>query len=253
MAEALRPDLRLLSFPTLDSTNEEARRRAQAGAPEGTAIVAETQTAGRGRMGRTWDSPPGNLHCSLLLRPGCWPEAAANLSFAAALAVRDAVAGMLSPANELRFKWPNDVLLDGRKLAGILLESEISGGALQWLVVGVGVNVARHPAEAMYPATSLAAAGCAASLEAVRDAYFDCFRLWYGRWRAEGFAPLRAAWLAGAAALGREIEVRAGAETLRGVFSDLDSEGALMLETPAGRRKVTAGDVFLAASGRAGA
>lgn len=249
MAEPLRPDLRLLSFRTIDSTNEELRRRALAGAPEGTAVAADTQTAGRGRQGRTWESPPGNLYCSLLLRPSCPAAKAASLSFAAALAIADAVAPLLSADGDLRFKWPNDVLLGGRKLAGILLESQIAGDALEWVVVGAGVNVASHPEKAMYPATSLAANGCETNVDSLRDAYLDRLRSWYARWREEGFAPLRTAWLARAEGLGREIEVRTGADHVRGAFTDLDSEGALVLETRSGTRKVTAGDVFFASRG----
>ena len=106
----LQPPLRLLSFASTDSTNEELRRRAKSGAPEGTAVVAETQTAGRGRRGRTWISPPGNLYCSLLLRPQCAPKDAANLSFAAALAVAESLLPVLPEGIDLRFKWPSGEL-----------------------------------------------------------------------------------------------------------------------------------------------
>lgn len=247
--EALLPPLRLLAFESIDSTNEELRRRAAAGAREGTAVVAETQTAGRGRQGRRWDSPPGNLHCSLLLRPGCAPLKAANLSFAAALAVADVIEPLLPSAALLRFKWPNDVLLAGKKVAGVLLESEIRGDALEWIVVGVGVNVTSFPEEAMYPATSLAAAGCRGiGARDVMDSYFDHIRIWYARWRDDGFAPLRAAWLARASGQGETIEVRMGNEKVTGRFADLDADGALILETNGERRRITAGDVFLPAA-----
>jgi BirA family biotin operon repressor/biotin-[acetyl-CoA-carboxylase] ligase len=248
MGEALSPPLRLLSFTTIDSTNEEARRRALAGAPEGTAVVAETQSAGRGRQGRRWESPPGNLYCSLLLRPGCAPRQGASLSFAAALAVAGAIGPLLPPRVDLRFKWPNDVLLDGRKAACILLESQVSADALEWIVIGVGVNIASFPSHAMFPATSLAAAGCGdVQVREVMEAYFDHLRLWYRRWREEGFGVLRAAWLARAAGLGRTVEAALGQERVRGTFVDLDSEGALVLDTGSGVRKITAGDVFFAA------
>jgi len=248
MGEVLLPPLRLLALDAVDSTNEEARRRARAGAAEGTAVVATSQTAGRGRLGRRWESPPGNLYCSLLLRPECPPDRAANLSFAAALALADALTPLLPDGVDLRFKWPNDVLLDERKVAGILLESGITDGRLDWVVVGAGVNVASFPREAMYPATSLAAMGCrGVTPREVMEAYFDHIRRWYGRWREQGFEPLRGAWLARAAGLGRPLDVRVGDERIRGRFADLDAEGALVLEMDAGIRKVTAGDVFLAA------
>jgi len=242
----LRPPLRVLSFASIDSTNEEIRRRAKAGASEGTAVVAETQTAGRGRRGRTWISRPGNLYCSLLLRPQCSPFDAANLSFAAALAIAEALLPLLPEGIDLRFKWPNDVLLAGKKVAGILIESEIEGGALAFAVVGAGINVAHFPTDTEFPATSLAAAGCRTSAHDVMDSYFDHLRLWYGRWRSEGFAPLRDAWLARAAGIGQTIDVRLANERLRGKFSALDGSGALILETDAGPRAITAGDVFFA-------
>lgn len=242
----LRPPLRVLSFASIDSTNEEMRRRAKAGAPEGTAVVAETQTAGRGRRGRTWISPPGNLYCSLLLRPNCAAADAANLSFAAALAVAEAILPLLPEGIDLRFKWPNDVLLDGKKVAGILIESEIEGGSLSFAIVGAGINVAHFPPDTEFPATSLAAAGCRTSVQDVMDSYLDHLRFWYGRWRREGFAPLRDAWLDRAAGIGQTIDVRLAHERLRGKFSDLDESGALILETDAGRRAITAGDVFFA-------
>lgn len=242
----LQPPLRLLSFASIDSTNEEIRRRAKSGAPEGTAVVAETQTAGRGRRGRTWISPPGNLYCSLLLRPQCAPMDAANLSFAAALAVAEALLPLLPEGIDLRFKWPNDVLLTGKKVAGILIESEIEGGALAFAVVGAGINVANFPPDTEFPATSLAAVGCRTTVREVMETYFDHLRFWYGRWRSEGFAPLRDAWLARAAGIGQVIDVRMANERLRGKFSELDDSGALILETDAGVRAITAGDVFFA-------
>jgi BirA family biotin operon repressor/biotin-[acetyl-CoA-carboxylase] ligase len=243
----LRPPLRLLAFDSIDSTNEEAGRRAAQGAPEGLGVVAETQLAGRGRRGRTWESPRGNFYGSLLLRPACAPSKAANLGFAAALAIADALDPLLPEAVALRFKWPNDVLLDGKKAAGILLESRLTGDALEWVVIGTGVNVASFPKRSEFPATSLLAAGCGkVPVRAVMERYFDAIRVWYGVWRDDGFAPIRAAWLARAAGLNAALEVRLAKERIRGRFLELDSEGALILETGAGRRTITAGDVFFA-------
>lgn len=236
--------LRVLEFDSLDSTNEEVRRRARDGAPEGLAVVAGTQTEGRGRRGRAWDSAPGNLYCSLLLRPRCSARAAANLSFAAALAVAGSVVPLLPESCEIRFKWPNDVLLDGKKLAGVLLESEIGDETVEWLVIGAGVNIEYHPDNVDFPATSLAAAGVTASVRGVRDAYLDHLRFWYARWRRDGFAPVRAEWLARAKGVGETAEVRLGEERLTGRFVDIDNDGALLLETGQGLRAVTAGDVF---------
>ncbi|HEY3912645.1 MAG TPA: biotin--[acetyl-CoA-carboxylase] ligase [Stellaceae bacterium] len=248
----LPPSYHLVCCDAIGSTNDEAKRLARAGAPERTVVWALEQTAGRGRRGRRWASPRGNLYASLVLRPDCSPESAARLGFAAALAIGDALASLVPGLAGLACKWPNDVLLGGRKIAGILLESEIgpastvgNGETVAFVVVGIGINLAAAPADAEFPATSLAAEGYpppepAAALEPL----LRCFDVWERRWREEGFASVRAAWLARAAARGQPIEVRLENRTLRGRFADLDHRGALVLETPDGPRLIAAGDVF---------
>jgi BirA family biotin operon repressor/biotin-[acetyl-CoA-carboxylase] ligase len=245
---------RLLAFEHIDSTNEEARRLAVKGAAHGTVVQAATQTEGRGRRGRRWDSPPGNLYCSLVLRPDCALGEAANVSFVAAVAVGEAIDPWLCEGVELGFKWPNDVLLSGRKAAGFLLESSAAGGRCEWLVLGLGVNLERFPEGTAFPATSLRAERCRpVTVGELLEGVCRRFGEWYGRWRADGFGPVRAAWLGRAVRLGRTIEVRTDSERLTGRFADLDSRGALILEVPGGtRREVTAGDVFFPAA-RAGA
>ena len=231
---------RLAAFATIDSTNSEALRLAAAGAPSGTLVWSRTQTSGRGRRGRPWSSPPGNLHCSVLLKDA-GVGAVAQLSFVAALALRDGIAAV-APAAPVRFKWPNDLLVRGRKVAGILLEVAPGGG----VVIGTGVNVATHPEGA----TSLVAeAAGAVTVEALLAAFATALRRWLDRLADEGFGAVRAAWLAGTDGLGAPVEVHLAAATLRGTFAALDAEGALLLETPSGRHKITAGDVFLAAPG----
>jgi BirA family biotin operon repressor/biotin-[acetyl-CoA-carboxylase] ligase len=248
-APALPAFLRLQGFAELDSTNEEAKRQAAAGAPAGTLIWALKQQAGRGRRGRAWVSAPGNLYLSLLLRPDRPAAAAAQLGFAAALAVGEALAPLLPAVAELAYKWPNDVLVAGRKISGILLESQAAeAGRVDWLVIGIGVNIASFPEESEYPATSLAAAGAApVALEAVLEAVARGCHFWYERWLAEGFAPLRAAWLARARGLGEPIRVRLPQGESHGRFAGLDQEGALLLDTGTGFSRVTAGEVFPAA------
>ncbi len=245
MTEALPPFFRLAAFETLVSTNDEARRLARAGSSEGTLVTARTQTAGRGRQGRRWASAAGNLHLSLVLRPQVAAAAAAQLGFAAALAIADAVAGF-APQARIALKWPNDVLLDGRKLAGVLLESEGgTSGRVGFVIVGIGVNLAAHPADAEFPATSLAAAtGKAPKPADFLAALAPALLLWYERWRGGGFAPLRQAWLARAAGLGQALRARLPGETVEGRFAGLDADGALLLDAPSGRRRIAAGDVF---------
>jgi BirA family biotin operon repressor/biotin-[acetyl-CoA-carboxylase] ligase len=240
---------RLERFEEIDSTNEELKRRAARGAGEGALIWAGAQTGGRGRRGRSFVSPPGNLYMSTLLRPDRAPARAAQLGFAAALAVGEAALPLLPPAAALAYKWPNDVLIDGRKTSGILLESQATtSGTLDWLIVGIGVNLVSFPEGLETPATSLRAAGAApVAPDAMLVRVAGRFLFWYERWLGEGFAPLREAWLARAQGLGQRVRVRLGEGDSEGRFAGLDEEGALLLESGPVRRRITAGDVFPAA------
>lgn len=247
---SLPPAYRLVALERVESTNDEARRLAEAGAEDGTLVWAREQTKGRGRQGREWSSPPGNLFMTLVLRPDGPPARAAQLSFLAALAVGDAVGSVAPPMIEVRYKWPNDVLFNERKGAGILLESRTAGqDHLDWLLLGIGVNVASHPEQARLPATSLRFEGMPSSVTAIDllEAFSRHFMRWVDQWLAEGFEPIRQGWLRHAKGLGEIIEVRLPRDTLSGRFLDLDGSGALLLELPDGtRRKVTAGDVYFA-------
>ncbi len=237
---------RLISCGTVGSTNDEARRLARAGAEEGTLVWAREQTAGRGRRGRAWVSPPGNLYLSLVLRPICPADRAAQLGFVAALAVGGALGELVPALHPLAYKWPNDVLTGGRKIAGILLESETgAGSALAFVVVGVGVNLAASPPDTEFPATSAAAEG-ATGIEpaAMLEAFAHHFRSWTQHWRKEGFAPIRTAWRARAVSLGEPILVRLDTATLHGRFLDIDQQGALLLDTSGGHRRISAGEIF---------
>lgn len=240
----------LVTLDEIDSTNEEARRRAQAGADDGLLIWARSQNLGRGRRGRRWVSPPGNLYSSLLLRPDCSAGEAATLSYVAALAVADTAAMLLPSGADIRCKWPNDVLVAGQKVAGILLESHGGGdGGLDWLIIGVGINVAHYPDVARLSATSLADKGATATVDQVLQVYAAAIARWLAVWRAERFAPVRAAWLERAHGLGEAIRVRLAERTFDGIFEGLDDDGALILAQPTGaRRRVTAGEVFDPAS-----
>ena len=235
----------LEEFDSIGSTNEEALARGRAGATEGTIVWARQQSGGRGRRGRSWSSPPGNLYCSLLLRPSVTPAAAAQLGFLASVALAEAIQPLLPAARRLSCKWPNDLLIDGAKTVGILLEAEGEGRDIRALVLGMGVNVESHPADTPYRATSLRAAGAAVTVEALLEKLAERLLAWYRRWQGEGFAPVRARWLDFAEGLGAPIEVRLENATLQGRFAALDATGALDLELADGRhRLVTAGDVF---------
>jgi BirA family transcriptional regulator, biotin operon repressor / biotin---[acetyl-CoA-carboxylase] ligase len=239
---------RLVSRESVGSTNDEARRLARQGAVAGTVVWALEQTAGRGRRGRYWSSPRGNLFVSLILRPACSAEQAAQLGFVAALGVGDALAQLAPGLDAPLYKWPNDVLIRGRKIAGILLESEMGpreNPAL--LIVGIGVNLASAPSDADFPATSIADEGWAApEPEMALEAVLGHFEIWTRRWQQQGFDPVREAWRARAFALGEQIRARLQTAVLFGRFVDIDHQGALLLETAGKLRRIPAGDVYLA-------
>ena len=236
----------LLELDEIDSTNQEAKRRAAAGVTSPLWIVAARQSEGRGRRGNAWQSLLGNLAATLLIRPERRAAECAQLSFAAALAVSDMLAGF-APHAHLGLKWPNDVLADGRKIAGILLESESKAdGTAAWLAVGIGVNLAAYPDDVELPATSLAVQGILPPTP--RDAMLDlaaAFAKWYEVWRTQGFAPVREAWLARASGLGSRVRARLAKEEIVGVFQGIDESGALLLGLAGGvTRAIAAGEVF---------
>ena len=240
---------RLVEHASVGSTNDLARELAEGGEPEGLFVRADRQTSGRGRLGRSWESPPGNLHASLILRPARPPGEVATLSLVIALALAQAVEALSDGRVRPRLKWPNDVQVAGAKLAGILLEMGADGrGGCAWLVAGIGVNVAWAPGDAVpYPTTSLAAQGLQATSRQVLEALAASLRPQLERWRAGGFAAARADWLASAAGLGRPVELRQGDCPVAGILRDVDGGGALCLELASGElARFSAGEVVLA-------
>ncbi|HEV8392014.1 MAG TPA: biotin--[acetyl-CoA-carboxylase] ligase [Dongiaceae bacterium] len=236
---------RIEQVAEIDSTNEACRLRALGGEAAGLVIRADRQTAGRGRRGRAWSSPTGNLYASLLLRPDRPVSEAAALGFAAVTAMGDVAEALLPGDAQVRHKWPNDLLINGRKASGFLLEAQAG-----FLVLGIGVNVASHPEDTPYPATDLVAEGAAPiSPQALLERVLAAVAPLYARWEAEGFAALLPAWRRRAAGLGAAIEVRLERETLSGIFKDLEPDGALRLSLPDGtERRIAAGDVYFPAT-----
>jgi BirA family biotin operon repressor/biotin-[acetyl-CoA-carboxylase] ligase len=229
----------LIRHAELDSTSSEARRLAEAGEQRPVWIIAEHQTAGRGRRGRAWETATGNLAATLLLRPDAPPAIIGQLSFAAALAVAD-TATHFAPGAAITVKWPNDVLAQGRKLAGILLEAGDG-----WLAIGIGINLARFPEGTEFPATSLAQLGIAPpSSDAALTVLAARLAHWYDVWMQDGFEPLRAAWLTRAQGLGGAIRARLPHETRTGVFEGIDAAGALLLNDQGQVRVIAAAEVF---------
>jgi BirA family biotin operon repressor/biotin-[acetyl-CoA-carboxylase] ligase len=229
------------------STNDDVAALARTGSPEGLWLRSDVQTGGRGRLGRAWISPPGNLYASTLVRIGPSDPPAPTLALVAAVALDELVSALASP-ERAQLKWPNDLLLDAgdgtwAKLSGILLER-----AGEAVVIGFGVNLAHHPADLGRPVTSLAAAG----IEPPAPDIFlvdlaSAFERWLARWRSEGLAPARRQWLARAHPIGTALSVRQpDGATTDGLFDGLDESGALRLRLADGNVHVMhAGDVFL--------
>jgi BirA family biotin operon repressor/biotin-[acetyl-CoA-carboxylase] ligase len=236
--------VRHIAYETLGSTNAEALARARAGERGPLWISATTQSAGRGRRGSIWVSPAGNLHATLLLTGPSPQDVAAQLSFVAALALHDAIAGCAPQAGPLlKLKWPNDVLLGGAKIAGILIEAE--NEPVFAVAIGLGVNCTAHPTNAAYPATDLAAAGALLAPDGLLAALASAMTYRLSQWqRGEGFAGIRADWLKRAGGLGEDIHVRLPEREFSGRFQGLDDAGRLLVDGAGGVTAVTAGEVF---------
>ena len=222
----------------IGSTNDEARRLAVEGAPHGTVVHADEQTAGRGRLSHRWFSPPGNLYVSILLRTGQSAARSVELSFLAALAVADTVEMLLPRQIRAMLKWPNDVIVNGAKIAGILLE-QIDGAT----IMGIGLNVLQAPSNAAYKTTTIVANGGIASVDGARDILLDRLGQHLSTWQDHGFAPIRAQWLKRSFPLGAAIRASSAGEPVAGQFAGLDLDGALLLDTPRGRQRILAGEV----------
>lgn len=235
----------LTVMETTASTNDDAKSMARAGAAEGALVHALRQTAGRGRQGNQWMSDTGNLYMSMVLRPQVSAAESGQLSFLVAVALAQTVQAVLPPSASIALKWPNDVLINGQKIAGILLESESmhsGSAALDWLVLGVGLNIVHAPEGA----ASLQKAG-AENLDVthIRDLLAGNILSLYRRWQNEGFAVIRAAWLEHAAHLGKTIRVRLPKEEFYAVFDGIDAQGALEVTLDSGAKRVIAsGEVF---------
>jgi BirA family biotin operon repressor/biotin-[acetyl-CoA-carboxylase] ligase len=244
------PAPRIEWLETTGSTNAEARDRALAGERGPLWVAAQRQTAGRGRRGRAWHSLDGNLFASGLYVIDRPPGEAAQLSFVAALAVAALCDTTLGEAGRTRLKWPNDVLVDGRKVAGILLESGIAPAGGLWLAIGIGVNLEASPDDIVRPTISLKLAGATLDREAALPVLAEAFDAEFQLWMRSGFGAIRDRWLSRAHGLGDRCVVRLAQETLDGIFGDLGPDGALRLDLASGRhRYISAGEVFFPATG----
>jgi BirA family biotin operon repressor/biotin-[acetyl-CoA-carboxylase] ligase len=260
---------RLEAHDKVGSTNALALERARGGDPGRLWIVSKQQESGRGRRGRAWATPPGNLAATLLLITGGDLRTAATLGFVAGLALADALnavvpngrfaiapdGGSGAGRNRFELKWPNDVLAGGAKLAGILLESSVLGKDRCAIAVGIGVNVVAYPDDLPYPATSLKALGATCEAEtlflALSDAWSENARLWN---EGRGLAEIRRRWLSRAAGLGSQVAVRVDGNVVRGVFETIDEDCRFVIRDDRGDvLKIAAGDVHFGAVASAGA
>lgn len=236
-------------FDSLDSTNSHALRMA-AETPAPVWFLAHEQTAGKGRRARHWVSPKGNFHATLLLHPKEHASTVALRSFAAALSLRDALVELTDLPQAFSLKWPNDVLLNGGKLAGILLESTAAGEGIAHLAIGTGVNLIAAPDAtmveegALIPVSLLQETGLRVPPETFLNHLAPAYAKWEHTFATQGFAPLRAAWLSHAARLGETIRARTGTISQTGRFDTIDDTGALILTTAKGRLAIPAAEVF---------
>jgi BirA family transcriptional regulator, biotin operon repressor / biotin---[acetyl-CoA-carboxylase] ligase len=228
-------------YDSIGSTNDEAMRLARAGAAHGTVVCAREQTTGRGRQARRWHSPAGNLHASILLRTELALGRIPQLSFVAALAVADAADAFLPGDVRAELKWPNDVLVRGAKVAGILIESADAAA-----IIGIGMNIAYAPPDAPYPVTTLAASA-AETLEPgdVLQVLLQALRHRFSDWGDQGFATVRTDWLARAHPVGSLLRLTVGDRSIEGRFADLGHDGALVIATARGLERFVAGEVLV--------
>lgn len=249
MLPATRIGRQLVCLPETASTNADAFRLAEEGAEEGTVVIADAQSGGKGRRGRVWESPAGvNLYCSVVLRPAIMPHEAPQLTFLSAVAVARAIEGTTALKPEI--KWPNDVLIQGRKVAGLLNEMSAETDGINFVILGIGVNLnmtsAQFPREVRTPATSLLLEHgrpvnrvqfAVAMLAELDRLYADFLR--------HGFGPVREEWQQRCNANGREVVVSdGGVDTVRGMFHGIDGDGALLVRFPDGMvERILSGDV----------
>jgi BirA family biotin operon repressor/biotin-[acetyl-CoA-carboxylase] ligase len=227
---------------TVDSTNRLARLRVEQGAGDGYAIRADSQTGGVGREGRVWESPAGNLYASFIVRSSRPLRDLPQLSFVCALAVRRAVIEAIGPEVAIGFKWPNDVLVEGRKISGILIET--AGDPIA-AILGIGINITQSPVQSRWPAIHLGAVtSVPPSPERLAILLGQALDHWISIWEAEGFAPIRTAWMVQAIGVGGPMLLRTAHEETEGRFMDLELDGTLLMALPDGSvRRVAAGDV----------
>lgn len=237
-------DWKVHTYAQLSSTQDYVRELAEEGLPEGIVIQCLTQTKGRGRHGNQWQSPIGNLYMSVLLRPECTADKAGQISFVAALALSAAIDEVLDKPHTKTLKWPNDILIDGLKCAGILLESDLGkDGRVESLALGMGVNIMAPPEGSI--GLQQVSKGKQVPIHPFRDIVLSHLAAYYQNWQKNGFGDIRSAWLEQAHGLGKTVTARLPDREYTGLFTDLDQDGALLLRQDEKKViAVNAGEVY---------
>ncbi len=239
---------RLEIFETLASTSDTCIERAKSGAPEGLAILAHRQSAGRGSRGRHWQSPPGNLNLSILLRPGLPAAQASMFPLLTGIAVSDALCAFLPADTAPMLKWPNDVLLNGAKLAGILIDAAPQGQNIDWLVLGIGINLVHAPEFPGRRTATLKGHGGEATPEAAAQMLLHYLAQWLATLRSEGASAILDAWQQRAHGIGTELALQGAGTQVRGRYAGLSPQGELLLNVENRIERFSTGEILLGSS-----
>lgn len=234
-------------YDSVNSTNDEAKRIVYDHEEEGIVVCAKEQTQGRGRMGRRWISKPGNLYFTLILKQNGHLSSLAQLSFVAAVAVGQAIASFIPAEKKITYKWPNDVLVNSQKIAGILLETEPSLTDLNitYILMGIGVNINFYPDHIIYPATCVNEnTKTPISCEVFLKDCLENIKFLYNKWQTDGFLPIRTLWLNQAHMIGHEITASLNGQLYKGDFKGIDTKGALVLGTPSGEKIISSAEII---------
>jgi BirA family biotin operon repressor/biotin-[acetyl-CoA-carboxylase] ligase len=229
------------TYASLPSTQDYIKELAAEDFPEGTVMQALSQTKGRGRHGREWISPMGNLYMSVLLRPETTADKAGQLSFVAAVALSEAIDTILAPGHVKNLKWPNDILIDGKKAAGILLESDMApDGRINAIIMGMGVNI--HATPDIGIGLQSVSHEITVPVNKFRDTVLEKIQKHYSSWKKNGFAPVHKAWSKQAHGLGQSLKVLSGGREYIGIFNGIDETGQLLIESDSGPLKLSTAD-----------
>lgn len=234
----------IYQYDELASTNATALERAASRQIfDREIIMADSQSLGRGRLDRAWSSPKGNLYFSLVLQPQVAMAVVGQISFVAIVALRQAIEDEFCNFN-IENKWPNDLLINRKKVAGLLLESKINQQNCEFIILGIGVNIDSNPDNTIFAAGNLSQFKIVTTPEILLQNFLDKFEILYKNWLDFGFANVRNAWLSKAYKLGEKISVKDGDNNIEGIFDSMDSDGNLILLTENGVRKISVADIF---------